>query len=36
MFEQFLLALKNRVCPEFSELNMYVLSFMIVNNLRLP
>jgi len=36
MFEQFVLALKNSVCPEFNVLNMYFLSFIILNNLRLP
>jgi len=36
MFEQRLLVLKNRVCPELTVLNMYVLSFRILNNLRLP
>jgi len=36
MFEQLLLALKNRVCPEFTVLNMYFLSFRILSNLRLP
>jgi len=36
MFEQFVLALKNRVCLEFTVLNMYFLSFIILNNLRLP
>jgi len=36
MFEQLLLALKNRVCPEFTVLNMYFLSFRILNNLLLP
>jgi len=35
MLEQLLLALKNRVCPEFTVLNMYFLSFRILNNLRL-
>jgi len=36
MFEQLLLSLKNKVCPEFTVLNMYFLSFRILNNLRLP
>ena len=36
MFQQLLFALKNRVCPEFTVLNMYFLSFKILNNLRLP
>jgi len=35
IFEQLVLALKNRVCPEFTVLNMYFLSFRILNNLRL-
>jgi len=35
MFEQLLLALKNRVCPELTVLNVF-LSFRILNNLRLP
>ena len=34
--EQLVLALKNRVCPEFTVLNIYLLSFRILNNLRLP
>ena len=34
--EQLLLALKNRVCPEFAVLNMQFLSFRILNNLLLP
>jgi len=33
---QVLLALKNRVCSEFTVLNIYFLSFRILNNLRLP
>jgi len=36
IFEQFALALKNRVCPEFTVLNIYFSSFRILNNLRLP
>jgi len=36
MFEQLLLALKSRVCPEFTVLNVYFLSLRILNNLRLP
>jgi len=36
MFQQHLLALKNKVCPEFTVSNMYFLSFIILNNLRLP
>ena len=36
MFEQLLFALKNRVCSEFTVLNMYFLSFRILNNLCLP
>jgi len=36
MFEQLLLALKNRVCPESTVLNVYFLSLRILNNLRLP
>jgi len=36
MFEQLLFALKSRVCPEFTLLNMYFLSFRILNNLCLP
>ena len=36
MFEQLLLALKNKVCLEFTVLNMYFLSFIVLNNLRLP
>jgi len=35
-FEQLALALKNRVCPEFTVLNVYFLSFRILNILRLP
>jgi len=35
MFEQLLLALKNRVCPEFTVLNIF-FSFRILNKLRLP
>jgi len=35
MFEQLLLDLRNRVCPEFTALNV-LLSFRILNNLRLP
>ena len=35
VFEQLALALKNRV-PEFTVLNIYFLSFRILNNLRLP
>jgi len=30
------LALKNKVCPEFTVLNIYFLSFRILNKLRLP
>ena len=36
IFEQLALALKNRVCPEFTVLNIHFLSFRILNNLRLP
>ena len=36
IFEQLALALKNRVCPEFTAMNIYFLSFRILNNLRLP
>jgi len=36
IFEQLVFALKNRVCPEFTVLNVYLLSFRILNNLRLP
>jgi len=36
IFEQLVLALKNRVCPEFTVLNIYILPFIILNNLRLP
>jgi len=36
IFEQLVLCLKNRVCPEFIVLNIYFLSFIILNNLRLP
>ena len=36
IFEQFVLALKNIVCPEFTALNIYYSSFRILNNLRLP
>jgi len=35
IFEQLVLALKNRVWPEFTVLNKYFLSFRILNNLRL-
>ena len=35
-FEQLVLALKNRACPEFTVLNIYFYSFRILNNLRLP
>jgi len=34
-FEQLVLALKKKVCPEFTVLNIYFLSFRIFNNLRL-
>jgi len=33
IFEQFALALKKRVCPEFTVLNMYFLSFRIFEQL---
>ena len=36
IFEPFVFALKNRVCPEFTVLNIYFLCFRILNNLRLP
>jgi len=36
IFEQLVLALKESVCPEFTVLNIYFLSFRILNNLRLP
>jgi len=36
MIGQLLLALKDRVCPEFTVLNMYFLLLRIFNNLRLP
>ena len=36
IFEQLVLSLKNRVCPEFTILNIYFLSFRILNNLCLP
>jgi len=36
MFEQLLLALKNRVYSEFAALNMNFLIFRILKNLRLP
>jgi len=36
IFEQLVLSLKNRVCPEFTVLNIYFLSFRILNNLRMP
>jgi len=36
IFEQLVLALKKRVCTEFTVLNIYFLSFRILNNLRLP
>jgi len=36
IFEQLVLSLKNIVCPEFTVLNIYFLSFRILNNLRLP
>jgi len=36
IFEQLVLALKKKVCPEFTVLNIYFLSFRILNYLRLP
>jgi len=36
IFEQLVRALKKRVCPEFTVLNICFLSFRILNNLRLP
>jgi len=36
MSEQLLLALKQRVCFEFTGLNMYFLTLRILNILRLP
>jgi len=36
VFEQLVLALKNRVCLEFTLLNIYFLSVSILNNLHLP
>jgi len=36
IFEQLVLALKKRVCPEFTVLNMHFLSFRILNSLHLP
>jgi len=36
IFEQLVFAMKNIVCPEFTVLNIYFLSFRILNNLRLP
>jgi len=35
VFEQLALALKNRVCPEFTVLNIYFLSFRIFEQLAL-
>jgi len=35
IFEQFVLVLKNRVCPEITVLNSYFLSFRILNYLHL-
>jgi len=35
IFEQLALALKNRVCPQFTVLNMYFLSFRIFEQLAL-
>jgi len=34
IFVQLALALKDRVCPEFTVLNVYFLIFRILNNLR--
>ena len=35
VFEQFALALKNRGCPEFTVMNIYILSFRIFEQLAL-
>jgi len=35
VFEQLALALKNRMCPEFTVLNIYFLSFRIFEQLAL-
>ena len=36
IFEQVVLVLETRFCPEFTVLNIYFSSFRILNNLRLP
>jgi len=36
IFEELVLALKNRVCSEFTVLNLYFLLFRILNKLRVP